>query len=265
MTDEVQEGALPASESEELVAPEILQDEEEVQQPSVPTTGLTEDRLLEILDERAETQARKDQSAKDRAVSRNAKDIADILERFEASGGNKAEFVDEVDRQATLEATQSWQAGIESRLDQLAVPTRQDWKGEWTETSQKILDSAEEKGVVLSTDEYNTVMFNNGIAFPTKGDAEAALTGAITSKALGDAIPVSAVATEGGELSRPPEPTVPKTFRQQFDNAKNSGDTDSAQAVLDKQWEAVNAELDQETAKQAYIAAGGNPEDLASE
>ena len=153
MTDKEQEGALPESESEELVAPEISHPDAEVQQPSVPSGGLTEDRLIEILAERDEKSARAAQSAKDRAISRNAKDIAGILDRFEAGGSDKAAFVADADRQATLDATQEWQAGIESKLESMAAPTVQDWKSEWAVTSQKILDAAAKSGTSMSVEE----------------------------------------------------------------------------------------------------------------
>ena len=73
MTDDTQEGALPADETQGLVAPEVLEEEAEVQQPSGGEAGITEARLIEILAERDEKQARKDQSAKDRGETKAAR------------------------------------------------------------------------------------------------------------------------------------------------------------------------------------------------
>ena len=263
MTDDVVEGAPVATEPVEPVVPQVSEVIEEVQQPSVPSEGLTEDRLLEILAERDEKATRAAQSAKDRAISRNAKDIADILERFEASGNSAAEFVQETDRQATIEATQAWQAGIESRLQQLAVPTGQDWQSEWTADSQKILDAAAKSGVELSQDEYNAAMFNNGIAFDSKGDAYAALNQAIVSKAKGESISVAAIATEGGDVAKPPAPPAePKTATQRFEEAKAAGDQEAMQAVQDERWATVEKQQKAEQARQALEAAGITAEDL---
>lgn len=263
MTDDVQEGAPTTPEAVEPVVPEVLEVEQEVQQPSVPSEGLTEDRLLEILAERDEKTARAAQSAKDRAISRNAKDIADILERFEASGDSAAEFVQETDRQATIEATQQWQAGIESRLQQLAVPTGADWQSEWAADSQKILDAAASNDVELTPEEYNAAMFNNGVAFNTKGDAYAALNQAIVSKAKGESISIAAVATEGGDVASPPVPPAPpKTSAQQFEEAKAAGDFDKMRQIQDERWDNVEKLQKVQTAQQALEQAGISAEDL---
>ena len=263
MTDDVVEGAPVIAEPVEPVVPEVSEVTEEVQQPSVPSEGLTEDRLIEILNERDEKTARTAQSAKDRAISRNAKDIADILERFEASGDSAAEFVQETDRQAGIEATQQWQAGIESRLQQLSVPTGQDWQSEWTADAQKILDAAAKSDVELSQDEYNAAMFNNGIAFGSKGDAYAALNQAIVSKAKGESISVAAIATEGGDVARPPAPPAePKTTAQRFEEAKAAGDQEAMQAVQDERWDAVEKQQKAALALETLEAAGISAEDL---
>ena len=263
MTDELQEGALPVDETEELVAPEVLETDAEVQQPSVTEAGITEDRLLEILAERDEKAARAAQSAKDRAISRNAKDIADILERFEAGGSDKAKFIADVDQQEAIDAQAQWQSTIESRLSQLAAPTRQSWQDEWAGDSQKILDKAAEDGIDLSTEEYNAAMFNNGVAFASNGDAYAALTSVLNKKAKGEKIPVSAVSTEGGDVARIPVPEAPKEFRQQLDQAIEENDDDAARKLLDQKWAEIEKVRAAETARAALQDAGLSVEDLA--
>jgi hypothetical protein len=262
MTDELQEGAQPVNETEELVAPEVLETDAEVQQPSVTEAGITEDRLLEILAERDEKIARQAQSAKDRAISRNAKDIADILERFEAFGGDAAAFVADADRQAEIERQAQWQQSIESKLAAVSAPTKQAWQDEWAGESQKILDAAETDGISLSVEEYNAAMFNNGVAFASKGDAYAALNAALVKKAKGEKISVSAVSTEGGEVARIPEPEAPKEFRQQLNQAIEAGDDNSARAILDQKWEEIERERAKIAARAALDAAGISPEDL---
>ena len=256
MTDEVQEGALP---TEELQAPEVLETSPavaEVQQPSGGEAGITEARLIEILAERDEKQARKDQSAKDRAISAQGKDIVAIFERLEELGGDQGALLREADQQAALDENQTWQAGIDSRLAAMATAnTRQTWQDEWDVDSQKILDAAETKGIVMSNEEVNQVAFNNGIAFETQADAEAALTAALVSRALGETS-VSVVSTEGGEVAQIPEPTEPQSFRQQFDKLQKSGDADGARALLDSQWDVADAETAKGNARKAAEDAG---------
>jgi len=265
MTDEVQEGALPESESEELVAPEISGDEAEVQQPSVPQAGLTEDRLNELLDNRlaslTEALEKQAQSAKDRGISKNAQEIADLRVQVEAAGGG-AEGWDALERTANVQATQEWQAGIEARISQLSAPTRQNWQEEWADESQKIVDAAKSLGVELTAVEYNSAMFNGGQPFDSKGDAFAALNKAIVQKTKGESIPVAAVTTEGGEVVQPPEPKVPLNYRQQLDKAKASGDDAEARRLLDSRWDEVEKEQAKIAAKASLDAAGVNPEDL---
>ena len=258
MTDDTLEGAPATDETEELVVPEVLEEEQEVQQPSVPLSGLTEQRLIEILDKRAETQARKDQSAKDRAISRNAKDIADILERYESGGRDQAAFIAEADQQATVEATQTWQANIESRLTAMAsANTKQGWRDEWDVESQKILDAAEaDDGVTLTNEEYNAAFF--GQKFASRGDAYIALTRALSAKRRGEPTPVpaSAVVTESGEVSHTPAPVTPqepKPFHQQLEEAETAEAKDD---VLKAKWQELEDFRAVEAAKKDLEARG---------
>ena len=266
MTDDTQEGALPADETQELVTPEVLEEEAEVQQPSGGEAGITEARLIEILNERAETQARKDQSAKDRAISRNAKDIADILDRFEAGGSDKAAFIAEADQQASLEETQAWQTGIESKLATMATAnTRQTWQDEWDVDSQKILDAAEaEDGVTLSNEEVNAGFL--GQKFESRGDAYVLLNALIASKRSGKpaSIPASAVSTEGGEVARTPKPVVvvPQTFRQEFDKAEAEGDEATMQELIDTRYDELDKDAEIEKARRTLERSGISAEDL---
>jgi hypothetical protein len=261
MTDAEQEGALPV---EELQAPEVQEvstPATEVQQPSVPeATGLTEDRLIEILAERDELAARQAQSAKDRAISRNAKDIAALLERFESLGGDEGaanKMVADAETQALLQTVEELKSTIQTMQTAPVAPTTGDsWQAEWAVDSQKILDAAETLGVELTNNEYNQAMHNNGVAFETKADAYAALNKAILAKQKGESMPVSAVSTEGGEVAQTPEPTVPKPFRQQFDELNEAGDTAGARALLDQQWEQADEETRKANARRAAEAAG---------
>ena len=263
MTESEQEGALSTDETTELVVPEVLEEEIEDQPLSVAEAGITEARLIEILAERDEKTARAARAAKDSAISRNAKDIADILERFEASGSDKAAFIAETDQQAAIDAQAEWQAGIDSRLSQLAAPTRQDWQAEWDVDSQKILDAAEaEDDTVLTTEEYNAAFF--GQKFASRGDAYVALNAAISAKRSGKPaiIPAAAVQTEGGEVARTPEPTIPKKFRQKFDSALENGDDDAARKILDARWDEIDKAERLERARQELANQGLSVEEL---
>ena len=267
MTDAEQEGALPV---EELQAPEVQEVSTpaiEVQQPSVPeATGLTEDRLVEILDQRDETASRKAQSQKDRGISRNAKDIAALLDRFNDMGGDEDaanRLVADAETQALLQTVERLEAQVFSQSAAAPAPTGEGaWQDEWAVDSQKILDAAEVSGVQLSNEEYNLAMHNNGIAFVTKADAYAALNGALLAKQKGEAMPVSVVSTEGGEVAQPPAPPAePKPFRQQFDelNAdprRLAPSATEARALLDDKWKEVEAETAQNNARRAAEAAG---------
>ena len=265
MTDDLQEGALPADESQELVAPELLEEDAEVQQPSVTEAGITEARLIEVLTERDEKQARKAQSAKDRAISAQGKTIETILGRLDELDGDRGALLREADQLGAVEATQAWQAGIESRLSDLAVATtKQTWKQEWTEDSQKILDAAAKKGTVLSTEEVNAAFF--GQKFASRGDAIVYLNELIDAKKEGAPAPVPAAAVlpEGGEVARTPEPVVPQTYRQQFDKAKTEGDTAKMQELIDENWEEQEQFTRAQAAKQTLSDLGMTAEELAA-
>ena len=264
MTDDTQEGALPADETQGLVAPEVLEEEAEVQQPSGGEAGITEARLIEILAERDEKQARRDQSAKDRAISAQGTDIAAIFERLEELGGDQGALLREADQQAAFEATQEWQSGIESRLTAMATAnTKQTWQDEWDVDSQKILDAAEaEDGVSLSNEEINAAFFGQKLA--TRGDAYVLLNTLIAAKRSGKPalIPASAVSTEGGEVAHTPEPTVPQTFRQKFDKADAEGDDAKMREVLDSRWDELDKDAEIAKAKRTLDSQGISPEDL---
>ncbi len=263
MTDAEQEGALPV---EELNAPEVQEvstPATEVQQPSVPeATGLTEDRLVEILAERDEIASRKAQSQKDRGISNNAKAIAAILERFDELGGDEKaanDLVQEADNLALRQTVDDLQSQIQTQSVTAPAPAGVDaWQDEWAVDSQKILDAAEEQqGVVLSNNEYNQAMHNNGVAFATKADAYVALQGAIFAKQKGESMPVSVVQTEGGAPAQPPAPPAePKPFRQQFDELNDAGDTAGARALLDEQWKLAESDTAKANARRAAEAAG---------
>ncbi|KKN15574.1 hypothetical protein LCGC14_0984590 [marine sediment metagenome] len=262
MTDAEQEGGLPV---EELQAPEVQEvstPATDVQQPSVPeATGLTEDRLIEILAERDETASRKAQSQKDRGISNNAKAIAAILERFDELGGDEKaanDLVQEADTLALRQTVEDLQSQIQAGQTAAPAPTGAAvWQDEWAVDSQKILDAAEVSGVVLSNEDYNLAMHNNGIAFATKADAYAALNGALLAKQKGESMPVSVVSTEGGEVAQPPAPPAePKPFRQQFDELNDAGDTAGARALLDEQWKLAESDTAKANARRAAEAAG---------
>jgi len=258
MTDDTLEGAPAADEPVELVVPEVLEEEQEVQLPSVPLSGLTEERLIEILNERAETQARKDQSAKDRAISAQGKTIETMLGRLDELDGDRGALLREADQLGAVEATQEWQANIESRLTAIAsANTKQSWRDEWDVDSQKILDAAEaEDGTVLTNEEYNAAFF--GQKFPTRGDVVVALNAALQSKRSGKPapIPAAAVVTEGGEVPRTPAPATPvepKPFHQQLEEAETPGE----QAEIRKaQWKELEDYRAVEAAKKELESRG---------
>ena len=268
MTDIVPEGAPTTPEIVEPAVPEVSEVVQEDKQPSVPSEGITEARLNELLDSRlgsmTEELERQAQSAKDRGISANAKQINDILSRLDELGGNRDALIQEVDQTTLLQKVTE----LEAQILNAAVPVGQAdgksaWQSEWSGESQKILDAAAKSGVELSQDEYNAAMFNNGIAFVSKGDAYAALNQAIVSKAKGESIPVAAVATEGGNVATPPAPPAgPKTFRQKLDAAKESGDEAAQRAALDERWDEIEQQQKLTEATQALAAAGLSPADL---
>ena len=264
MTDDTQEGALPADETQGLVAPEVLEEEAEVQQPSGGEAGITEARLIEILAERDEKQARRDQSAKDRAISAQGKDIAAIFERLEELGGDQGALLREADQQAAIDENQTWQAGIDSRLAAMATAnTKQTWQDEWDGDSQKILDAAEaEDGVSLSNEEINAAFF--GLKLESRGAAYVVLNSLIAAKRSGKpaVIPASAVSTEGGEVAHTPEPTVPQTFRQEFDKADAEGDDAKMREILDSRWDELDKDAEIEKARLTLERSGISAEDL---
>ena len=268
MSQTEQEGAPTTPEIVEPAVPEVSEVEQEVQQPSVPSEGITEARLNELLDSRlgslTEELEKQAQSAKDRGISANAKQINDILSRLDELGGNRDALIQEVDQTTLLQKV----AELEAQISNATVPVERAvgktaWQSEWTGEAQKILDAAAKSGVELSQEEYNAAMFNNGVAFGSKGDAYVALNQAIVSKAKGESIPVAAIATEGGDVARPPAPPAePKTTAQRFEEAKAAGDQEAMQAVQDERWATVEKQQKAEQARQALEAAGITAEDL---
>jgi len=268
MTDPVQEGALVATEAEELAVPQVLESESEVQQPSVSAGGLTEDRINELLEEKLgalnEKLERQAQSAKDRAISAQAKQINDILARLDQLGGNREALIQEADQQELLAKISRLEAQI-SRPGQpvQTASAGKSWQEEWRDDSQKILDAAAKDGVTLTTEEYNSAMFNNGVKFLSKGDAFAALNRAIIAKTKGESIPIAAVATEGGNVARPPAPPAkPKSAAERFEAAKAVGDQKGMEAAQAERWADIEKTQKALIAKQTLEAAGITAEDL---
>ena len=268
MTDTVVEGAPVTPEPVEPTIPEVSEVTPEVQQPSVPETGLTESRLEQLLkaqDERFEAMEerleRAAQSAKDRGISKNAQEIAAIRGQLESLGGDWGALQAQAETQSLYDRIAQLEGGVTS--SPAPAPDAQEWREEWASESQKILDAAAKREVTLSPEEYNAAMFNNGVAFNTKGDAYAALNQAILAKAQGEAIPVAAVATEGGSVAPPPAPPAePKAFRQQLDEALASGDIAKQDEIMANQWKEFESLQEKEAALAQLKAAGISPEDL---
>ena len=268
MTEEALEGAPVTPEPVEPVVPEVSEVIEEVQQPSVPETGLTESRLEQLLkaqDERFEAMEerleRAAQSAKDRGISKNAQEIAAIRGQLESLGGDWGALQAQAETQSLYDRIALLEGGVTS--SPAPAPVAQVWQEEWASESQKIQDAAAKRGVNLEPEEYNAAMFNNGVAFKTKGDAYAALNNAIIAKAQGEAIPVAAVATEGGDVATPPAPLAPpKTSAQQFEEAKAAGDYEAMEAIQAERWDNVEKLQKVQTAQEALDAAGISAEDL---
>jgi len=269
MPEELKEGAPEtAEESVGLAVPEISEGAPEVQQPSPATAGLTEERLKELLEDQkaalAEMIERRVQSTKDRRIGKLESKVDELLvlrQEVEAAGG--WDPVISQQRQA-----EDWEARmtriVDARLPRqpasqpVSDPTDA-WRAEWNAESQKILDAASKLGIVITPEEYNAAMF--GKKFKTPGDAYAALNQAIIRKGRGDDVTTAAVATEGGGVPRTPEPTTPKPFRQQLDEAKKKGDAE-ARKVLDAQWAVIEKDRAREQARLALEEAGVSPEEL---
>ena len=268
MTDTVVEGAPVNPEPVEPAVPEVSEVTQEVQQPSVPEAGLTESRLEKLLkeqDERfkamEERLERAAQSAKDRGISKNAQEIAAIRGQLESLGGDWGALQAQAETQALYDRIAQLESG---RLTSPApVPAAQSWREEWASESQKILDAAAKSGVELTPEEVKSAMFNNGIAFQTKGDAYAALNRAIIAKTKGESISVAAVATEGGDVAPPPAPPAePKAFRRQLNEANEAGDDKKVREILDAKWGEFEKLQALEAARASLEAAGISPEDL---
>jgi hypothetical protein len=205
------------------------------------------------------------QSAKDRGISANAKQINDILARLDELGGNRDALIQEVDQQTLLSKISSLEAQISQGPAQpVQMPSaKAAWQAEWRDESQKVLDAAASDGVTLTKEEVNAAMFNNNVPFASKGDAYAALNRAILAKAKGENISVAAVATEGGDVAKPPAPPAePKTATQRFEEAKAAGDQAGMEAAQAERWDEVEKLQKKAAAQQALDAAGLTAEEL---
>lgn len=250
MPDEVKEGTPVELELSAPVVQEVSKADVEVQQPSSTESALTEKRLLELLDaQRAaleEAIDRKVQSTKDRRIGQIESKLDEMLalrQQVEAAGGWDTAIAQK-QQEDRLEKL------IEDRISRAAGPTAREfaqdsWQREWAAESQKILDAAKVMGVVLTNEEYTQTMFNNGLAFVSKGDAYAALNRTIVAKAKGEAIPVSVVSSEGGKTATTPEPKTPKSFKEKLAEAKRTGKDADTRKVIDERW----AELGKEREK----------------
>lgn len=266
---ELEEGAQVEEESQELAVPEISTPEPEVQQPSPAPAGVTEERLRELLEsQRAaleEAIDRKVQSTKDRRIGKLESRVEELLalrQEVEAAGGWDP-VINQQQQAEVLEARLN--KILDARLSQAPAsqPARDPkvaWQAEWDAESRKILDAASKLGATLSTEEYNAALF--GKKFDTKGDAYAALNQAIYRKMAGNSVPTGAVATEGGDVARPPEPKTPKNFRQNLDAARKKGDNAEARRILDAQWASVEKEQAKVAARQSLEQAGIDPKEL---
>jgi len=273
MSDQVPEGDQVLEEPKEPAVPAVSDLESDVQPPSVPSEGITEDRIKELVEAQLEARLktereelkRESQSVKDRGISKNSKQINEILARLDALGGNREALIQEVDQQTLLREIENLKAQISQRSVQpVQMPSAKTaWQAEWRDESQKILDAAAKSGVKLTPEEYNGAMFNNGVPFHTKGDAYAALNQAIVRKAKGESISVAAVATEGGDVARPPAPPAePKTAAQRFEKAKAEGNEAEMRSALNEQWDNVERMQAVELARRGLQAAGLSAEDL---
>jgi len=267
MPEELKEGAQEAPESQELAVPEISEAPAEVQQPSPAPTGQTEERLEKLigavtaLNEKVEKLSRQEQSAKDRAISKTAKELAEVKARLDAFGGDWNALAQEAEAQTYQQRLAALEARIsQAPASQPAADPKSAWRAEWDAESQKILDAASRLGVALTPDEYNAAMF--GKKFTTKGDAYAALNQALLRKGAGEAIPAAAVVTEGGDVPRAPEPKTPKTFRQQLDDANKKKDSTEARRILDAKWAEVERGRAREEAKRVLQESGVDPKEL---
>jgi len=262
MPDELLEGAQPTKESVELATPQVSE-VTEVQQPSVGG-GVSEERLTELLEAQRtallEDFDRKLQSQKDRRIGKLESKVDEILATkaaVEAAGGWD-QVISQQRYAEDLEAKLN--AALDARLSQPPASQPDNWRAEWDAESRKIMDAAARLGVTLSTEEYNAALF--GKKFATRGDAYAALNQAVIAKAKGEAIPKAAVATEGGDVARPPESTAPKPFRQKVNEALAKGKSADARKLIDEQWAVVEKEAKLAQARQALAEAGVAPEEL---
>ena len=256
MTDEVAEVASPVvQEPVDSPVPEVSGP---VEQPSSAPSGLTEERLQEILEGRfkdlADQLARANQSVKDRRIGKLETSVEKLLAvkgLVDQKGGDWEAAISETRESEISERM----ANLESKL--LQPPAGQvspDWKQEWQDESKKIVDAAAKLGIALTDDEYNAALF--GKKFASKGDAFAALQGALILKTRGESVTPAALANEGGTLPAQPEKL---SFRQTLEKAETIADKTK---ILNARWDEIGKELKKQEVRDALVEKGLTVEDL---
>lgn len=256
MADVLPESDLPVEEPQE--APEVSGLVETPTSGTSPS-GLTEDKLAELLDARfkviTEQLEKQAQSVKDRRIGKIETKLDELLAlREDAEKRGWDNIVADAQQAETFEA--KIQEALNARLPLTAAPRSLDeeWRSEWASEAKKITDAADKLGISLSTEEYNQAMF--GKKFATKADAYTALNAALIAKAKGEGTSVAAVATESGQVPRVPEPKGPTTWKQDYDRALAANDRTKARELLDKRWENIEKTQKVEAARRAAAEAG---------
>lgn len=265
MTEKAQENA-PELEESGAPAPAISQVLEV--SPLPVQVGLTEAALQELLNARfaalqeslLEQVERTAQSVKDRRIGKLEKTVEEITalrSQLEAAGGDWSALekaARDGDLSKRLEA-------LEARTSVTPAPSGDEaWKQEWQAESAKVLGAAAKLGVTLSDEEYSAALF--GKKFASKGEAYAALQGAIFSKMKGESVAgLAAVASEGGEDIRPAPGA--KNLRQKVADAKAKGAKPAElQALVDAQWDIVDKESKKDEARRLLAQAGLTAKEL---
>jgi hypothetical protein len=251
------ESGLPTEEPQDPQVPVVSEVADD--KPTSAPSGLTEDKLKEILDARFEAIAdrleKQAQSVKDRRIGKIETKLDELMAlREQAEKRGWDDVLADAQQAETFEATV--QKMLDARLPAAAAPrsAEEEWRSEWASEAKKIVDSAEKLGISLSTEEYNQAMF--GKKFATKADAYGALNAAIIAKAKGEGTPAAAVAPEGGDIARPPEPRAPTTWKQDYDRALASNDRKKARELLDHRWDDIEKAQKLEAARRAAAEAG---------
>ena len=256
MDPEVVESASPeVQEPVDVKVPEVSGPAEG--QPTSVPSGLTEEALQKILDDRftklAEDLKRDNQSMKDRRIGKLETSVEKLLAvkgLVDQKGGDWEAAISETRESEISERM----ANLESKLLQPPVAVSPDWKQEWQDESKKIVDAAAKLGIALTDDEYNAALF--GKKFASKGDAFAALQGALILKTRGESVTPAALANEGGTLPAQPEKL---DFRQTLAKAETTADKTK---VLEAQWDVIGKELKKREVRDALVEKGLTVEDL---